>query len=135
MDRYKAHQNLVAKVKLSMMKKYPKDIRIHDRHVGKFLPLVFIKKVLRREARITDWSKFVVAINKKGMADMYGYFRCHKILVHFEIEVKTGKAVQTPEQKLWQEHIENFDGCYILARSEDQAIQDLEKYLISRKLI
>lgn len=134
-NRYHAHQLVVKKAKLFSMAKYPKQLRLHDRHVGKFLPLVFIKRVLKGELRLSDWSKFVVSINKKGMADLYGYFSAHNILVHIEGECKTGDAVQTAEQKDWQWHIESMGGCYILFHSEQEFVDKLEEYLRSRKLI
>ena len=126
---------MVKKAKLKSITKYPKQLRWHDRHVGKFLPLMFIKQVLKGKWKITDWSKFIVAINKKGMADLYGYFSAFGILVHLEAEAKTGKARQSKEQKEWQEHIESMGGCYILFRTEDDLIEQLEIYLKSRKLL
>ena len=133
-NRYKAHQNLVKQTKLDACDKY-RNLRLHDRHVGKFLPLVFIKKVIRGECKIHDWPRFVVAINKKGMADLYGYISLHNILIHIEAEAKTGNAVQTKEQKQWQQHIEKLGGCYILFRSSEDFLQQLEHYLRDRKLL
>lgn len=135
MNKYKAHQILVKKAKLAAQKRWPKQIRIKDRHVGKFVPLVFIKKLMRGEVSINDWTKHIVAINQKGMADLYGYFSCHNILIHIEAEAKTGKARQTQEQKDWQSHIESMGGCYILFRSEQDLVDGIENYLKSRKLI
>lgn len=118
-NRYHAHQLLVKKTKLFALAKYPKSLRLHDRHVG----LLYTR------------NGAPMQINKKGMADLYGYFSCHKILVHIEAEAKTGKAVQTKEQKDWQRHIESMGGCYILFRSEQDFVDQLESYLKSRKLI
>ena len=134
-NRYRAHQILVKKAKLTSIQKYPKQLRLHDRHVGKFLPLIFIKRVLKGEIKIWDWSKFIIAINSKGMADLYGYFSAHNILVHIEAEAKTGNARQTKEQQAWQKHIESLGGLYILFHTEEEFINQLENYLISRKLI
>jgi len=134
-NRYKAHQNLVKETKFALQRKYTGKIRTFDRHVGKFLPLVFIKKVLSRQESISNWSKYIVAINKKGMADVYGYISLHNILIHLEFEMKTGRAVQTKEQKDWQKHIESMGGFYCLVRDADKAIEELENYLRTRKLI
>lgn len=134
-NRYRAHQILVKEFKLKAQKRFGNKIRFKDRHVGKFLPLVFIKKLMRGEVELKDWGKYVVAINSKGMADLYGFISLHNILIHLEAEVKTGKAVQTKEQKDWQKLIESMGGCYLLVRDSEEAIQQLENYLRERKLI
>lgn len=134
-NRYRAHQNLVKEFKLKAQKKFGSKIRIKDRHVGKFLPLVFIKKLIKGEVRLADWGKSVVAINSKGMADLYGFISLHNILIHIEMEIKTGQAVQTKEQKDWQKLIESMGGCYLLVRDADKAIQELENYLVERRLL
>jgi hypothetical protein len=41
------------------------------------------------------------------------------------IEVKTGNAVQTKEQKVFQAMIEKFGGLYILARSVEDALNGI----------
>jgi len=119
MDRYKAHQNLAKKAILFASKRFPKELRLYDRHVG----LLYTK------------NGTPMMINRKGMADCWGYYACHSILVHIEIEFKSGNARQTKEQKQWQEHIESFGGCYILCREEDDIVEKLELYLKDRKLI
>lgn len=45
------------------------------------------------------------------------------------IEVKTGNAVLSKEQKIWKIMIEKFGGIYILARSVEQALTDFEKQI------
>ena len=119
MNRYKAHQNLAKLAKKKAVQHFPKQLRLFDRHVG----LLYTK------------DGKAMMINEKGQADCWGWFSCHNILVHVEVEFKTGKAVQRPEQKMWQEYIESVGGCYILCRTENCIIEQLEKYLKSRKLI
>lgn len=119
MDRYKAHQNLAKKAMLKASKEFPKELRLYDRHVG----LLYTR------------NGNAMMINRKGMADCYGYFSCHSILVHIEIEFKSGNARQTKEQKMWQNHIESMGGCFILCREEDDIVDKLKLYLKDRKLI
>ena len=45
----------------------------------------------------------------------------------FSIEVKTATGRQRPEQKQWQSAIEAAGGCYILARSVDDALEGLRR--------
>ena len=49
-----------------------------------------------------------------------------------EIEVKSDKGRQEPQQKRFQEMIQRFNGIYILARSVDDAVEQLEKALNQR---
>lgn len=134
-NKYKAHQILVKKTKLELQKEFGGKIRLFDRHVGKFTPLAFIRGVLDGRLSILDWGKSIVAINSKGMADVYGIISLHNILIHLEFEMKTGKAVQTKEQKDWQKMIQSKGGFYCLVRDEAQAIENLKHYLIERKLL
>jgi len=46
--------------------------------------------------------------------------------VRLEIEIKSGQASQTDQQKSWQRMVESLGGIYILARSADDAAKQLE---------
>jgi len=105
MNRYKQHQKLLENVIISIQKKYPK-ARLFSRHVGTF-------RFLRSEG--------VVKINKKGMADIWGLHNGN----HFEIEIKSGEARQTKEQKQWENIVTECGSKYFVIRSVDE-IQDLE---------
>tara|TARA_R110000787_G_scaffold5686_6_gene20532 strand:- start:1321 stop:1641 length:321 start_codon:yes stop_codon:yes gene_type:complete len=105
MNRYKQHQKLLESVIISIQKKYPK-AKIFQRHVGSF-------RLLRSEG--------VVKINKKGMADVWILHGGN----HYEIEIKTSTAVQTKEQKQWENIVTECGSKYFVIRSVDE-IQDLE---------
>lgn len=129
MNRYKAHQILLKKNTLAVQQAFPSRVRIFDRHVGKFLPLAFIKNVLAGKWRINEWGKFIISINQKGMADQYLLLKTKHGLLHIEIETKSGKAVQNPDQKNWEEFINMFGGCYILARCPEDIINIIQRII------
>ena len=60
---------------------------------------------------------------RAGQADIIG---CYWGL-YFEIEVKTASGRQRPEQKDRQSAIEAAGGCYILARSVDDALEGMRR--------
>lgn len=43
------------------------------------------------------------------------------------IEVKTGEGRQSPQQQIFEKMVKQFGGYYILARSADDAIKQLER--------
>jgi DnaJ-class molecular chaperone len=100
-NKYHAHQQLLKKFKLECYDQI-KGIRIFERHVGTF----FTKNGAR------------IKINKKGMADAYAILPTKNGLLHIEIEIKTGKATQTKEQKVWESFIKNKGGIYLLVRDD-----------------
>ena len=46
-----------------------------------------------------------------------------------EIEVKSATGRQSPDQRAFQAMLERFGGCYVLARSVDDAIAGIRRYL------
>lgn len=60
-----------------------------------------------------------------GMADIGGIIEGRAI----EIECKTEIGRQTKEQKNWQEAVERAGGLYVLARSREEAIEQLKRGL------
>ncbi len=62
----------------------------------------------------------VVTFGLPGQADVSG-LRCDGIRI--ELEVKTGKATQSKEQKNWGAMIVKFGGIYAVCRSENDALQ------------
>lgn len=131
MDKYYEHQQLIKKFKLLAQKEI-QGIRIFDRHVGKFVLIRFIILVLKGRAKLIDYKKNMIAVNKKGMADCYALVPTKYGLIHIEIEAKSGNAKQTPDQKKWQKLIENMGGFYLLLKDEKQAVKDIKNYLISK---
>lgn len=61
-----------------------------------------------------------IKIGIKGQADLYALVKTKHGLIHIEIEVKSGAAVQSKEQKHWQNFIESMSGLYIIARTPEQ---------------
>lgn len=74
-------------------------------------------------------------IGIKGEADVQGILRGGWALA---IEVKTGRAVRTPEQIAWGRMWTGLDGCYVVARYSDCDDGDamikavIESYLAER---
>lgn len=61
------------------------------------------------------------------MADLYALVSTDHGLFHVELEIKTGKAKQTKEQKQWQSFIESMGGIYILCRDIKTVIDELKR--------
>ena len=59
------------------------------------------------------------------MADVWGLIPHNGQLIHIEIEVKTGNAKQSKDQKKWEKFITNLDGIYIVARNLEQTVAEL----------
>jgi hypothetical protein len=101
MSNYHEHQELLRRVKLNVQKEFP-EIRIFDRHVGLF------------------YTKFEtpIKIGLKGQCDLYGFYK----YVHFEMELKTGNAVLSKEQKAWRDLCLKQSVPWALIRHENEAI-------------
>lgn len=67
----------------------------------------------------------VIRFGLKGSADILGILQGGKLLA---IEVKTGKAVQTKEQKNFQKMVTFFGGEYVLARCLEDVLTALHSY-------
>lgn len=102
-NRYKNHQNLCNQVLNALQKRFPEG-RFFTRHVGMF-------RFLR--------SNGIIKINKPGMSDIWGLYKGR----HIEIEVKTGKARQTKDQKRWEKAVKEAECEYYLVRS----VEDVNK--------
>jgi hypothetical protein len=112
MGKYRQHQNRLTEIKLHLQKRFP-GIRIFDRHVGMF-------KTINGE---------LIRINKPGMADLYALFPSEFGLIHIEIEVKTGSARQSKDQKNWEKFIKGMGGIYIVARDAEETEKELERLI------
>lgn len=72
--------------------------------------------------------KYIISIGLKGMSDLYGIIKNDAGYgVFVAIEVKTGKAVMTTEQKNYKAMVEMLGGIHILARDEKEVVQILHK--------
>lgn len=63
-----------------------------------------------------------------GSADIMGILQGGRILC---IEIKSGKATQSPVQKNFQKMIQGFGGIYIVANSAEQALHSVTHCLDS----
>ncbi len=91
-----------------------------------------IRKALGRESDFTLWENSKVQIVQgqarampgltKGASDMLGILAPHGRLV--ALEMKTGKAVPTDEQRMFLELVRKRGGfaCIVHADSEDEAV-------------
>jgi hypothetical protein len=107
-NRYHQHQKRLKEILLGLQKAFP-SARFFERHVGLFLTI----------------NQTPIRINKPGMADVWGLIPHNGQLIHVEIEVKTGNAKQSRDQKKWEKFINNLDGIYIIARSVEQTVAEL----------
>lgn len=103
MNNYKKHQDLLNSTLIALQERFPSG-RFFTRHVGMF-------RFLR--------SNGIVKINKPGMSDVWGLYNGR----HIEIEIKTGKARLTKDQKRWKELIDDM-GCEFY---EIRSIEDIKK--------
>lgn len=134
MGSYQEHQNLLKKFMLLATKELP-NMRIFPRHVGKFLIIRFISDVATRKCKMSDWKRYLISINKKGMADCYGLIKTKYGIIHIEMEVKTGKSVQSKFQKTWEKFIISMNGAYFIIRCEHQAVKEIKDYICRFNII
>jgi hypothetical protein len=117
-NQYFNHQQLIKRFKLLAMKEIP-NLRVFDRTVGLF----YAKRI---NNGIINYVP--VKINSNGMADAYGLLKTNSGIIHLEFEFKTGKAVQTEDQKNWEKFIINMNGYFLVVRDEKQAVNQIKNY-------
>jgi hypothetical protein len=109
---YQAHQQLLIRTQLAIQKAIP-EARLFPRHVG-----LFYTK-----------NKVPISIGMKGQADAVVYFSVtvgnFTLPLFCEIEFKTGNSTQSKEQKLWGKFISSLGGLYIVARNEEDTVNQL----------
>jgi hypothetical protein len=88
-------------------------------------PYLFLWKNNTGTARAFD-SNRVISFGLPGSPDIIGITNDGRFI---GIECKTGKAVQSPQQKKFQAAIEKFNGIYILVRSVDETRESLKCHL------
>lgn len=87
------------------------DARLFPRRVGLAIPIGTTRPVY---------------YGVKGEADLQGFVMIAGYPVTLMVEVKTGLAKLTKEQMAFRDMCLRFKVIYIIARSKDQALQDLE---------
>jgi hypothetical protein len=71
----------------------------------------------------------MIKINRPGMSDIWAVIDGF----HFEIEVKTGRAVLSKPQKQWRNICEIMGANFILARCEKKCVEDIRQILQKNK--
>jgi hypothetical protein len=72
----------------------------------------------------------VVRFGVAGQGDLTGLLRLPGgVGARLEVEVKREDGRQTIEQKTFQHVVEKFGGCYVLARSADEALAGVSAFL------
>ena len=97
--------DLVKEILMELCKKYRHEILAYRRNVG---------------AMKTEHG--FMRFGLPGMADIGSILNGKAI----EIECKTTKGKQSPEQKNWQKAVERAKGIYILTRSVDDCLAQVE---------
>jgi len=69
---------------------------------------------------------------RKGSADLIGWVRIFHIAVFLSIEVKTATGRVRPEQQQWMKNVNESGGIAFVARSEEEAIDQLNEYISAR---
>lgn len=115
-----AHAELIAEIKLKVGA-LP-FVRIWSRVVGTFYRV-------RRDpqtGRVTE--AIAVTVGTPGEPDLDGILLMRNGMgVRLGIEAKTGNAVQNPEQRAYEAMIVRMGGIYIVARSADDALDQITK--------
>ena len=92
MNKYRQHQNLIAKTLPILQQAFP-DLRMFPRHVGLFF----------------SRSGEPIQINRKGMSDYWGILKTRRCAIHLEFEFKTGQSVLSKEQKIWKKFLDSMN--------------------------
>lgn len=86
-------------------------------------------RLWRANVGVARVGKRVVRFGIVGQADLSGILPGG---VRLEIECKSATGEQRKEQRWFQEMIEKFGGCYVLARSVDDVWEALRGYGIEK---
>lgn len=109
MNRYSEHQKLVNRALLAMGTM--EWCRVWPNATG--------------AARAFNDPSRVISFGLKGSSDIVGILMGQGGLGAFlAVEVKSGRAVQTREQKNFQKMVETFGGVYIIFRGDKDALLD-----------
>ena len=69
---------------------------------------------------------------RKGSADLIGWVRISHIAVFLSIEVKTATGRVREEQQQWMKNVNESGGIAFVARSEEEALNELNEYITAR---
>lgn len=80
-------------------------------------------RIWRAATGVARFGETVVRFGIPGQADISGIAPDGR---RIEIETKAARGYQSKQQKNFQRMIERFNGVYILARSADEALSQLQ---------
>jgi hypothetical protein len=100
--------------------------RVWRNETGKAIKLSYVKAIQKGELDLQDIMRGCFSFGLNGSADILGICINGKFLA---IEIKTGNAKQSKDQKAFQKMVQRFNGIYILARDPDQALSILNQIL------
>lgn len=119
------HQKLLAETRLAVQKSFP-NCRLFVRHVGLFYrPSILSSPNFDKK----ESSKHIQRIGIKGEPDLSGFIKIGNYAVYLGIEIKTGNAKQTKEQKAFQKMVTDLGGIYIVGRSVEQVIDEINIHI------
>jgi 4-aminobutyrate aminotransferase-like enzyme len=106
-------------------------VRLFQQHVGLFFKYGLLNAVLKNGIINKPlFMSFAIKIGIKGMSDLYGIITDKNGVGRFlAIEIKTGNATQTKEQKRYEKIIKQLGGIYIVGREVEQVINDIKREL------
>lgn len=93
------------------------DVRLWRQNSGMAVPLEALRRGEDRPVRY--------GVN--GCGDLSGVLQVSGLGIRLEVEVKAATGRQSDDQKRFQAMIERFGGIYILARSVEEALEQLQR--------
>lgn len=98
------------------------DVRLWRQNAGMAVPLEELKRAQRNGRKPVP-----VRYGVNGCGDLSGVLMVSGLGIRLEVEVKAANGRQSDDQKRFQAMIERFGGIYILARSVEEALEQLTR--------
>jgi hypothetical protein len=64
-----------------------------------------------------------------GSADLIGWVTVNKVAIFLSVEIKTDTGKPSKEQEAWLKNVKRMGGIAFIARSVEEAIEELEKQI------